>query len=566
MAHLAIDLGTTTTMAAIYTRDGGGEGPVVLQVDDCERIPSVICMPPDQIPIVGRAALDRWVQGADATGVCYRRWKMHLGRESGNAYVSSIDPQRLTTIMVEYILRSITGGLGGIQGIDSVQITVPHGWRRDHPEWCVMLRNAAASAQLDGKLVNVREEAVSEPVAAAVYWMWEASRSQPDLFDSLKGQHMLVCDMGGGTFDLSLVHIRDRSILEVVDASNTEFAGDFATALLCAEVSRQLGDAAQGVPWTTVLLASERDVLARLDHPADAWLREWFAQAEEMIHRLSLAEENRRPNIPPLLIKKTFQAPDGQSHRRVEMNGEHLKTCLNPFYQQAKAHVKNFIERLDLKRLAAVTFAGGGSRIIGLRDAAQAGLVEIMGQARAQDVCTKVPVNSQRMDQAVVLGAALIAEGVVAVEEKLLYQIGIIITIQGDVANRLKLPNNTRVILMPVIPRLSSLPAQWKGENLGFNIEAVEKLRLELIVEDESRNARSLIWEPDCPWNPGRVAVDVTLQVDRNGMITLTADSHAGGAPLLVKGKLSAAHGDVAEGTPRIDQERLMAALAKVGS
>ena len=149
-----------------------------------------------------------------------------------------ITPELLTTWLVEHIMKDITVDLGG-ETLDSVVVTVPHGWRREHVEKCLATREAARAAQADGRSreakrgdcplgTKVADRTVDEPVAAAAYALHASGDSA-----AFVGKNMLIVDIGGGTTDLSLVRVgAPGEPLTVIDAVNNEIGGDYATALL----------------------------------------------------------------------------------------------------------------------------------------------------------------------------------------------------------------------------------------------------------------------------------------------------------------------------------------------
>ena len=113
---------------------------------------------------------------------------------------------------------------------------------------------------------------VSEPVAAAVYWLWQAKHDGADL--DFAGKHILVCDVGGGTLDLSLVRVgADDEPLTVVDAINNNYAGDSATALLMARAAKQYNN-----ENGTSLPTDAEEILRQLGDEPIAQLRSWFVR------------------------------------------------------------------------------------------------------------------------------------------------------------------------------------------------------------------------------------------------------------------------------------------------
>ena len=203
MIHLGIDLGTSNTLAA-YMEDGKLK---LFEFEDGTMVPSIIHIEePGGYESFGKDALFKWADPGYGLKSSFRRWKLDIGEskiirhlEIGGSQIP-ITPECLTTKMVGHVLDKITQGLGGKQ-VESVLVTVPHGWRREKPEKCQMTRKAAADAVCQGVNIHVQETTVSEPVAAAAYWIWAMRNDgRSGLADDLDGKTILVCDIGGGTF------------------------------------------------------------------------------------------------------------------------------------------------------------------------------------------------------------------------------------------------------------------------------------------------------------------------------------------------------------------------------
>ena len=246
MAHIGIDIGTSNTLVALLGESGD---PEICEIDGSRMVPSVLHFEEGSgDPVFGQAARDLFEDPLSDPARSFRRWKLRIGSDtplSGERWTNGrgqsvpLTPQTLTTILVEKVMNMVTGGLGG-ETIESVLVTVPHGWRREFPERCLATREAAAQAWVGEAALPVRAYTVSEPVAAAAYWIHEYHQAASAKSDSLSGKRFLVCDVGGGTFDLSMVKAGEPGEpLDVVDATNNDFAGDFADALLCSWACEQ---------------------------------------------------------------------------------------------------------------------------------------------------------------------------------------------------------------------------------------------------------------------------------------------------------------------------------------
>ena len=157
MVHIGIDIGTSNTVVALA--NPGGE-PEVRRIKDNALVPSLIAVAEQGGHVMaGVDAVDEWANSDQESVGIFRRWKLRMGegevlrtmRFGGAASTPmEITPEWLTTRLVEHVLSEVAGGVGG-ETVDSVLITVPHGWRRDSPEKCQATRQAAASAIVNGK-------------------------------------------------------------------------------------------------------------------------------------------------------------------------------------------------------------------------------------------------------------------------------------------------------------------------------------------------------------------------------------------------------------------------------
>ncbi len=523
MVHLGIDLGSSNTLVARLTPSGE---PEILQIDNEKMIPSCIYIePPAGNPTVGKLALDMWADQQYDITRSFHAWKPYVGenRVLGTLDVAGgskeITPEYLTTLMIEYIVGELSRGRLGGEHIESVLITVPHGWRRVSPEKCRAMRRAAEQAKVGDRKITVQQLTVSEPVAAAAYWVWEAKKNK-DLFNELQNKVLLICDIGGGTFDLSLVqvHIDNQALmLNVVDAANNNVAGNYVDALLCAWVCRQFND-----KYRTNYPTTAQGVIEQL--PSMPILREWYLQVRGMKHTLSDREAKRRETRP-------YPYPVQRSFRDSERNLLDLSLSIDTFKQQAESFytascnlIREFLAHNREQLPYAVLLAGGGSRIVGVREhVLEPALQHFYSPKELSSVLDRISVNQRKTDEVIALGAALIANKVVSVQERLLNHIGLVVNIATDLSRKLGLPGHgQKVLIIPLLSRGTPLPATYDSKALGVPTTLSEgrDLELWLVIDDDPEDPWVQYWKLSHPGG-GMQVVQWQIEVDTDGVLTL---------------------------------------------
>jgi molecular chaperone DnaK (HSP70) len=548
MVHIGIDIGTSNTLVAFVAATGE---PTIRNIAGKPLLPSVIHV--DSVAgyrSVGQDALALWADpDADETGT-FRRWKLQMGEgallrrmpigAAGSTTVEEITPERLTTWIVEHVLERASHGVGGLE-IDSVLVTVPHGWRRQNPEKCRATKESAAAARVAGSDVTVQPVTLSEPVAAAVYWLWQAaggvnaegSKGKPRPADDFVGKVVMVVDIGGGTFDLSLVRIGEPGEpLEVVSAANSDYAGDYATALMLARVCRAFNDAHR-----TDLPATADDVLDALttrDHPV---LRRWFIEVEnkfthELSEKIALSARYHRPAPRPVVVD--FRDDDG---RRVDVTvtSEEWLAELEPFFDHGRTLVRRFLDVVN-ESPYAVVFAGGASRIAGVPD-------RIVAPALGPDnpAVNRIPFNAEVVDQAVALGAALVAAGVVSVREKLLSDVGMIVELPDDRWRRALGVSSDAVLLTPMLRRGSDLPASFRSSDHdlpSLSIKEGESADFRVVIDDNLANPFIQSWTLTHPAGGSHAEVEVALEADTDGRLIVILKPKKTGVAVAAYGQL----------------------------
>lgn len=198
---IGIDLGTTNSCVAVLE---GGEPQVITNAEGMRTTPSVVAFTKDGDRIVGEPAKRQAVTNADNTIISI---KTHMGTD----YKVNIDgkdytPQDISAIILQKLKSDAESYLG--QTVTEAVITVP-----------AYFTDAQRQATKDaGRIAGLEvKRIVNEPTAAALAYGL-------DKLD--KEQKILVFDLGGGTFDVSVLEIGDGTFEVLATAGNNRLGGD----------------------------------------------------------------------------------------------------------------------------------------------------------------------------------------------------------------------------------------------------------------------------------------------------------------------------------------------------
>jgi molecular chaperone DnaK len=282
---IGIDLGTTNSEVAII-RDGA---PVVLVDEDGEAIlPSVVGLDPQGRLLVGRAARNQFVLAPERT---IRSIKRKMGEEiSIPLGDQKYTPQEISAIILRTLKNRAEKALG--HPVQKAVITVPAFFNEGQR---AATREAGELAGLE--VVRI----INEPTAAVLTY----DPHPPEM------ERLLVYDLGGGTFDVSVAQVESGVVEILASHGDTHLGGDdFDQRLLDFVCDRFLS--AQGIDLRDSLVAKSRVLRAaeeakkKLSFEPVAQLEEEFI-AEKKGVPLHLKMELRRPEyeelIEPLLAK-----------------------------------------------------------------------------------------------------------------------------------------------------------------------------------------------------------------------------------------------------------------------
>jgi molecular chaperone DnaK len=204
-----------------------------------------------------------------------------------------------------------------------------------------------------------------------------------------------------------------------------------------------------------------------------------------------------------------------------------------PFYTASCNLIRKFLEHNHNHEPYAVLLAGGGSRILGVRKhVLEPALKHFYSlkklppeevEKKLSSVLDRISVNQLRMDEAIALGAALIANKVVSVQERLLNDIGLVVNISSDLCRKLGLSeHNQRVLIIPLLSKGTPLPATYDSAALGVptTLSPGRHLELCLVIDDDPEDPWVQYWELSHPGG-GMQEVRWEIEVDTDGALTL---------------------------------------------
>ena len=197
---IGIDLGTTNSCVAVME---GGDPVVIPNAEGNRTTPSVVAFSKDGERMVGQVAKRQAITNPDRTVISIKR-------EMGSDYKVSIDgkkytPQEISAMILQKLKADAEAYLG--QTVTEAVITVPAYFTDSQRQ---ATKDAGKIAGLDVKRI------INEPTAAALAYG----------VDKEQAQKIMVYDLGGGTFDVSILEIDDGVIEVLATAGNNRLGGD----------------------------------------------------------------------------------------------------------------------------------------------------------------------------------------------------------------------------------------------------------------------------------------------------------------------------------------------------
>jgi molecular chaperone HscC len=464
---VGIDLGTTNSLVA----DMAPDGPRVIPNALGEPLtPSVVGIDLSGNLLVGRAAKELQVVHPDR---CASLFKRLMGTdEKTDLCGRSFEPEELSSLVLRSLKEDAEAFLG--QPVERAVITVPAYFNDQQ-------RKATITA---GRIAGFRVERIlNEPTAAAMAYGFHESRDE---------KLLIVFDLGGGTFDVSLVELFE-GVLEVRASAGESFLGgeDFTRTL----ASRVLET--RGYPF-------ER---TELEHPR--LVSRMIQQCEQAKLRLS-SQASTNVRVPTTIGEFDQQPPE------VAVTRAQFESWTSSILGRIELPVRRVLGDARVNRAAIneIILVGGATRMPAL-------------VARVRDLFGKAPQCRINPDQVVALGAAiqagLIAENA-AVADLVVTDVAPF-TLGVEVGKTIGFERKTGYFL-PVIHRNTTIPTS-RVERVSTMEPNQTEVRVK-IYQGESRHVENNLYLGEfkvkgIPRGPAGQSVDVRFTYDLNGILEVEA-------------------------------------------
>lgn len=457
---IGIDLGTTNSCVAVME---GGEATVIANKEGSRTTPSVVGFAKDGERLVGQVAKRQAIANA-------KRTVSSIKRHMGSDYKVEIDdkkysPQEISAMILTKLKEDAESFLG--QKVTQAVITVPAYFSDSQ-------RQATKDA---GKIAGLEVlRIINEPTAAALAYGLDKAENQ--------GQKVLIYDLGGGTFDVSILEIED-GVFEVLSTNGDTMLGgdDFDNAIvkyIIDEFERTEG----------IKLPTDPATMQRIKEAAE----------KAKIELSGVTKTNI--NLP--FITMTAEGP---KHIDMDLTRAKFDALTSSLVSRTLIPLKKALSdaKLEAKDLAKVILVGGSTRIPAVIEA-------------VKNITGKEPFKGINPDECVALGAA-IQGGVLAGDVKDVVLLDVTplslgIETMGGVFTKLIDRNTT-------IPTSKSQIFSTAANNqTAVDIRVLQGER-SMANDNKELGRFQLDGIPPAP--RGIPQIEVTFDIDANGIVNVTA-------------------------------------------
>ena len=457
---IGIDLGTTNSCVAVME---GGKPVVIPNAEGMRTTPSVVAFTKNGERLVGEPAKRQAVTNADRTISSIKR---HMGTD----YKVSIDgkdytPQEISAMILQKLKTDAESYLG--EKVTQAVITVP-----------AYFNDAQRQATKDaGKIAGLSvERIINEPTAAALAYGLEDESEQK----------VMVYDLGGGTFDVSIIDIGD-GVIEVLSTNgDTHLGGDDYDD----RITKWLVDefkAAEGVD-----LSQDKMALQRLKEAAEKAKKELSSATTTDI------------NLP--FITATAEGP---KHLDMKLSRAKFEELTADLTERTAIPVQNSLRDAGLtaSELGKVLLVGGSTRMP-------------VAQEKVKQLTGKEPSKNLNPDECVALGAAV--QG-----GKLSGEAGAGDVLLLDVTPLTLSIETLGGVATPLIKRNTTIPTR---ASQVFSTAADNQTAVDInVVQGEREFARDnkslgqFRLDGILPAQRGVPQIEVTFDIDANGIVNVSA-------------------------------------------
>ena len=455
---IGIDLGTTNSCVSVME---GGEAVVIANAEGARTTPSVVAFTKTGERMVGQVAKRQAITNPDRT-------ISSIKREMGTAYKVTIDnnsytPQEISAMILQKLKADAESYLG--QPVTEAVITVPAYFTDAQRQ---ATKDAGRIAGLDVKRI------INEPTAAALAYG----------LDKESDQKIMVYDLGGGTFDVSVLEIGDGVIEVLATAGNNRLGGDDFDACITKYLVDEFKKA-EGIDLSGDKVAMQR-------------LREAAEKAKIELSGVTTSNIN----LPYITADAT-----GPKHLDVTLSRAKFNELTHHLVEKTMGPVKQALSDsgLSASDISKVLMVGGSSRIPAV-------------QEMVKQLTGKEGFKGINPDECVAIGAA-IQGGVLAGDVKGVLLLDVTplslgIETLGGVCTRLIERNTT-------IPTKKSQIFSTAADNqTAVEINVLQGER-EMAQYNKSLGRFNL--DGIAPARRGTPQIEVTFDIDANGIVNVSA-------------------------------------------
>ena len=457
---ICIDLGTTNSCVAVME---GGKPVVIANTEGLRTTPSIVAFTKNGERLVGDPAKRQAVTNADKTISSIKR---HMGTDykveiEGKKY----SPQEISAMILQKLKADAENYLG--EKVTEAVITVPAYFNDAQRQ---ATKDAGKIAGLDVKRI------INEPTAAALAYG----------LDNENEQKIMVDDLGGGTFDVSIIEIGDGVIEVLATAGNNRLGGDDFDNVITQYMLEDF-KAKEGVD-----LSKDTMALQRLKFAAEQAKKELSIATTTNINLPYITATAEGPkHFDMTLTRAKF---DELTHELVEKTAEPVRNALND-------------AGLTASDLSKVLLVGGSTRIPAVQD-------------KVKQLTGHEPSKTLNPDECVAIGASIQGgklAGDAGAGDILLLDVtplSLSIDTMGVIATRLIERNTT-------IPTKKSQIFSTAADNqTAVDINVVQGER-QFAKDNKSLGQFRLDGIP--PARRGVPQIEVTFDIDANGIVNVSA-------------------------------------------
>ncbi len=455
---IGIDLGTTNSCVAVME---GGEATVIANAEGARTTPSVVAFSKDGERMVGQVAKRQAVTNPDRT-------ISSIKREMGSSYRVTVDgksysPQEISAMVLAKLKKDAEAYIGA--PVTEAVITVPAYFTDSQRQ---ATKDAGKIAGLDVKRI------INEPTAAALAYG----------LDKETDQKIMVYDLGGGTFDVSVLEIGDGVIEVLATAGNNRLGGDDFDECI--------------TKWLVAEFKKDTGVDLSMDKVAMQRLREAAEKAKCDLSGVTTAQIN----LPYITADAT-----GPKHLDITLSRAKFNELTSHLVEATVGPVQQALSDAGLSagQLSKVLLVGGSTRIPAVQDKVKA-------------LTGKEPFKGINPDECVAVGAA-IQGGVLGgdVEGILLLDVtplSLGIETLGGVCTKLIERNTT------IPTRKSQIFSTAADNQTSVEVNVLQGER-ELAAYNKSLGRFHL--DGIAPARRGVPQIEVTFDIDANGIVNVSA-------------------------------------------